>query len=205
MYSRLYLFLTKYKILFGKHFGFRNKHSTIHALISLVDLIKKHLDNTNLFVEFLLTFKRHLIPLIMISSWPNFLIMARGLANNWLSSFLQNRTQYVYLDGHCSITKQVTCGVPQGSTLSPLLFLVYIDNLQSAFSKSIVYHFADDTNLQFPAKNIGTIESVVNNELKLLSQSLRSMKLKSLNETKTELIIFRSPLKTFYHENQTSK
>ena len=46
MYSPLYLFLTKYKILFGKHFGFRNKHSTIHALISLVDLIKKHLDNT---------------------------------------------------------------------------------------------------------------------------------------------------------------
>ena len=45
MYSRLYLFLTTYKILFGKHFGFRNKHSTIHALISLVDLIKKHLDN----------------------------------------------------------------------------------------------------------------------------------------------------------------
>ena len=45
VYSPLYLFLTKYKILFGKHFGFRNKHSTIHALISLVDLIKKHLDN----------------------------------------------------------------------------------------------------------------------------------------------------------------
>ena len=45
VYSRLYLFLTTYKILFGKHFGFRNKHSTIHALISLVDLIKKHLDN----------------------------------------------------------------------------------------------------------------------------------------------------------------
>ena len=126
---------------------------------------------TNLFAEFLL------IPLIMISSWPNLLIMARGLANNWLRSFLQNRTQYVYLDGHCSIAKQVTCGVPQGSTLGPLLFLVYIDNLQSAFSKSIVYHFADDTNLQFPAKNIGTIESVVNDELKLLSQSLRSNKL----------------------------
>ena len=140
----------------------------------------------------------------MISSWPNLLIMARGLANNWLSSFLQNRAQYVYLDGHCSIAKQVTCGVLQGSTLGPLLFLVYIDSLQSAFSKSIVYHFADDTNLQFPAKNIGTIESVVNDELKLLSQSLRSNKL-SLNETKTELITFRFPLKTFYQENQTSK
>ena len=48
----------------------------------------------------------------------------RGLDNSWLNSFLKNKTQYVYLDSHCSITKQVTCGVAQGSTLGPLLFLV---------------------------------------------------------------------------------
>ena len=76
----------------------------------------------------------------------------RGLTKNWLSSFLKNRTQYVNLDGHCSITKQGTCGVPQGLTLGPLLFLKYINDLQGAFSKSIIHHFADDTNLLFPAK-----------------------------------------------------
>ena len=69
---------------------------------------------------------------------------------------------------------------------------MYINDLQRDFSKSIIHHFADDTNLLCPAKKLGTTESVVNHELKLLSQWLRSNKL-SLNETKTELIIFRSP------------
>ena len=89
---------------------------------------------------------------------------------NWLIA------EFAYLDGYCSITKQITCGVPQGSTLGPLLFLVYINDLQRVFSKSIIHHLADDTNLLFPAKNLGTIESVVNYELKLLSQWLRSHK-----------------------------
>ena len=68
---------------------------------------------------------------------------------------------------------------------------MYINDLQRDFSKSIIHHFADDTNLLFPAKKLGTTQSVVNHELKLLSQWLRSNKL-SLNEIKTELIIFRS-------------
>ena len=114
----------------------------------------------------------------------------RGLTNSWLSSFLKNRTQYIYLDGHCSITKQVTCSVLQGPTACPLLFLVYIIDLQCAFSKSIIHIFADDTNLLFPAKKLGTIESVVNYELKILS----------LNKTKTELIMYRSPRKNLPQE-----
>ena len=76
----------------------------------------------------------------------------KDMASSWLSSFIKNKTQYVCLDGHCSVTKQVTCDVPKGSTLGPLLFLVYINDLQGAFSKSITHHFADDTNLLFPAK-----------------------------------------------------
>ena len=107
----------------------------------------------------------------------------------------RNRKQYVNLPGYSSSIKTVTCGIPQGSTLGPLLFLLYINDI-SAFSKSVVHRFADDTNLLFPAKKLGTTESVINNELKLklLVQWLRSNKL-SLNETKTELIIFRSPWK----------
>ena len=68
-----------------------------------------------------------------------------------------------------------------------------------SFSKSIIHHFADDTNLLFPAKKLGTTEFVVNHELKLLSQWLRSNKL-FLNETKIELIIFRFPRKNLPRE-----
>ena len=100
-----------------------------------------------------------------------------------MSSFLKNRTQCVCLDGHCSITKQVTCDAPQGSTLGTLLFLVWNNDLQGAFSKSIIHHFADYTNLLFPAKKLDTIKSVVNHELKLLSQWLRSNKQNDTNKT----------------------
>ena len=96
-----------------------------------------------------------------------------GLANSWFNSSLKNRTLYVYLDGHCSITKQVTCDIPKGSTLGPLFFFVYIINyLHGAFPKSTIYNFARNTNLLFTS-----IESVVNHELKLLSQWLQSNKL----------------------------
>ena len=169
MYYPLYLFLTKYKILFKIQFGFRNNHSTIHALISLADLIKKHLDNYyfvfGIFINLQTAFDKvnHDIFLAKLDHYG-----IRGLANSWLSSFLKNRKKYLYLDDHCSITEKVTCGVPQGLTLGPLLFLVYINDLQGAFLKSIIHHFADDTNPLFPAKKLGTIESVVNLELKLL-------------------------------------
>ena len=70
------------------------------------------------------------------------------------------------------------------------MFLLYIYDLQFAFSKSIIHSFADDTNLIFSSKKLGTIESVINNDLKHLVQWLRGNEL-LLNETKTELIIFR--------------
>ena len=82
-----------------------------------------------------------------------------------------------------------------------MLFLVYINDLQGAFPKLIIHNFADDINLLFPAKKLGTIESVVNDELKPLSQWLRSNKLnESLNESKAELIKFISSRKNLPQE-----
>ena len=101
-------------------------HSTIYSLISLVDVIKKDLDNNyfvyGTFIDLQKAFDNvnHDVLLAKLAHYG-----VPGLATSWLSSFLKNRTQYVYLDGHCSITKQVTCGVPQGSILGFLLFLVY--------------------------------------------------------------------------------
>ena len=119
----------------------------------------------------------------------------RGKANDWLRSYLTNRKQHVVVSGIQSFEEIVKCGVPQGSTLGPLLFLIYINDLHHAFSKSIIHHFADDTNLIFASKNTGTFESVMNYELKILVDWLRANRL-SLNETKTELIFFHRPFKT---------
>ena len=195
IYSRLYSLLTKYKLIFKRQFGFRTKYSTNHALISLIGFIKSNLDKDlfvcGIFIDLQKAFEtvNHEILLKKLEHYE-----IRGTTNNWLRSFLTNRTQYVYLSGYNSSVKTIICGVPQGSTLRSLLFLVYINDMHKAFSKSIIHHFADDTNMSYAGKNIKTIESVVNYELKILVDWLRSNKL-SLNESKTEMIIFRPPKK----------
>ena len=88
----------------------------------------------------------------------------------------------------------IKCGVPRGSTLGPLLFLLYINDLNSVFNKAITIHFADDTNLSYASKKLSSTDTVMNYELKKLAEWLRSNKL-SFNSGKSELIIFRAKTK----------
>ena len=140
MYSRLYSFLTKYNLLFKKQFNFRNKHSTNHAYISLTDLIRKYLGN----YYFVLSENTLLVKLDFYS--------IRGLANSWLKLFFENIRQHVNLPWHSLSVKTITCGVAYGPTLGPSLFLIYVNDLQSVFLKSVVHYFADDTSILFHPK-----------------------------------------------------
>ena len=118
----------------------------------------------------------------------------RGSAHNWFQSYLFNRQQFVFISGPSSELMSIKCGVPQGSTLRPLLFLLYINDLNSVFNKAITIHFADDTHLSYASKKLSTIESVMNCKLKKLTEWLKSNKL-SFNPGKSELVIFRSKTK----------
>ena len=96
------------------------------------------------------------------------------------------------LDGTLSEKLPVHCGVPQGSILGPLLFLIYINDMNKALKKCKVFHFADDTNLLYSNPDPKKIKKVINKELKLLYDWLCANRL-SLNVAKTEFIIFRPP------------
>ena len=123
----------------------------------------------------------------------------RGIANNWVKSYHSNRQQFVSIHGFKSKQQTMNYGVPQGSVLGPLLFLVYINDLHKAIKYSTVHHFADDTNLLVVGKNLEIIQKQINRDLKLLCNWLRANKI-SLNASKTELIIFRDPRKKIQRE-----
>ena len=194
-YKRLYSFFEKHKLIYEKQFGFRREHSTNQALISPIETIKQHLDQKKLVCGVFIDLQKAFDTFdhqILLNKLYHYGI--RGEAFSWAREFLSNRKQFVNLSGINSMELSITCRVPQGSTLGPLSFLIYINDLHRTFNNCTVHHFADDTNLFCASKNVQTIQSVVNRELKILVQWLRANKL-SLNENKTELIIFHSPKK----------
>ena len=107
-----------------------------------------------------------------------------------MRSFLTNRKQYSSINGYDSTPQDITHGVPQGSVLGPLLFILFINDLHTSVKTSNVHYFADDTNLLFINKSLKMINKLINHSLALLVQWLQANKI-SLNTSKTELVLFR--------------
>ena len=108
----------------------------------------------------------------------------------WFKSYLSNRTQYVSVNGCDSNLADVKFDVPQGSVLGPLLFLVYINDLNQALKFCKVHHFADDTNLIHFSKSVYRLNKYVNPDLRNLTYWLNANRI-LLNVKKTELVIFK--------------
>jgi hypothetical protein len=190
VHSRLISFLDKYKVLYNKQFGFRKHHSTAHTLISLTEEIRKSLDSgrfsCGVFIDLQKAFDTvdHMILLDKLNKYG-----VRGLANSWFKSYLSNRKQFVSILGIKSEIKAIKHGVPQGSVLGPLLFILYINDLYTAISKSSTFLFADDTCLLYSHSNLKTIQKNLNYDLRSLFRWLCASKI-SLNATKTEVVLF---------------
>ena len=149
-YKRLSNFLDINNLIYSLQFGFRPKHSTTHALINLTESIRQSLDEGSfgcgIFVYLQKAFDTvdHKILLHKLGYYG-----IRGICNDWFKSYLSDRKQFVSINGYNSHLMPVDCGVPQGSVLGPLLFLIYINDLHKAIQYCKVHHFDDDTSFSY--------------------------------------------------------
>ena len=178
VYKRLLKFLEKYSILTSNQFGFRVKHSTIHAILSIINEIQNAIEDGLFSCGICLDLSKDFYTVnhnILVHKLKN--IGVRGTANNWFVSYLSNRKQFVSIGSQNSDYQSINCGVPQRSLFGPLLFLVYINDIANCSTKLDFHLFADDSNLFFADKNLKNLEITVNNELSKVNNWLIANKL----------------------------
>ena len=193
MYNRIVDFLNANNTLYNLQFGFRAKYNTSFALAYLIDKIMTSIEKKEyvigLFVDLSKAFDtvNHSILLAKIFKYG-----IRGMAYTWINNYLTDRKQYVTFNNTESSVSKIICGVPQGSILGPLLFLIYINDMMNISDKLIPLLYADDTNFFYSGKDIPELINTLNTELRKFTMWTNVNKL-TVNEDKTQYIIFRAP------------
>ena len=194
IFDQINEYMVTNNLLYDFQSGFRTSHSTDTCLLYLTDLIKTEVDNGKYCGMVLLDLQKafdtvnHNILLFKLKA------MGFGSASlRWMRSYLGGRKQVVEVNGTLSTPLQPTCGVPQGSILGPLLFLVYINDMKSACDCNL-FLFADDAALLVSHQDKGVVEKTLSQELLKISSWLVDNRL-SLHLGKTEAIVFGSNVK----------
>ena len=195
MYNRCYDFITKTNVLFKKQYGFRNKHSTYMAVLDFVININHAIDNDKYTLAVFMDLSKAFDTIdhsILLSKLYH--CGFRGISYDWFASYLSNRKQYVSYQNTKSSYENVICGVPQGSILGPLLFILYMNDI--CFTSSLLKFilFADDTTVIYLNDDISVLYDTVNRELNEVCNWFKCNKL-SLNASKTNLMLMATTYK----------
>ena len=184
IYDQFYKYLSVNNLLSNCQSGFRALHSTVTSLLNSTDKWRLNIDkeqiNGVVFVDLKKAFDTvdHAILITKLRRYG-----LNDLAIRFFRSYLENRSQSCLVNGHLSHKLPIKCGVPQGSILGPLLFLIFINDLPNCFNSGTVAMYADDTTVTFSAENTASLEFQINKELGSLENWLIANKL-SLNISK---------------------
>ena len=171
-------FINRYGIINPNQFGFQQNKNSSDAILEFLENVFESFEENNFCLSIYLDFSKafdtisHEILLRKLE-----FIGFRGPINLWINSFLSNRSQYVEVGSSISHTLPVTIGVPQGSTLGPLFFILYINDMENALRNMNIIHFADDSTLHVKLPKNCDITSMVNNELLSINSWLQANRL----------------------------
>ena len=192
IYDQIYDYLTKNGLLSDQQSGFRSLHSTVTALLEVTNDWAYNIDKGSVNAVVFLDLKKAFDTVdhhILLSKLYEYGV--RGTSYHWFRSYLDNRKQKCFVNGSLSNSQSLTCGIPQGTILGPLLFLIYINDLPNCLSISKPRMYADDTHLTFGSNCVDTINEVLNRDLAKVNEWLIANKL-TLNASKTEFMLIGS-------------
>ena len=192
VYDQLYAYLEEHDILYQNQSGFRATHSTVTALLEATDSWAYNIDNGKINGVIFLDLKKAFDTVdhqILLSKLNYYGI--HGKSFKWFQPYLENRTQKCSVNGSLSSSCSLTCGVPQGTILGPLLFLLYINDLPNCLSNCEPRMYADDTHLTYAGGDLESIQLCLNEDLTNVFNWLQANKL-TLNMTKTEFMLIGS-------------
>ena len=193
VFNQLYTFLNDNSLLSKYQSGFRPKNSTLSALIQMCDASHASMDcgdvNAVVFLDIRKAFDSINHDILLRKMEEQF-----GVSNvelKWFESYISNREQTCLVNGTMSTAKKLVCGVPQGSILGPLLFLLYINDLPDSLHDTIPCLYADDTQIFTSAKDPAELTSKLNSDLNNINHWLISNKLQH-HSSKTKLMYVAS-------------
>ena len=165
LYHRVYSYLTEHNLIDKRQYGFRENRSTELAITSIYDELLSNFDNKlitcSLFLDVSKAFDCCDHEILLDKLYHHGI---RGVSHKLFSNFLHNRMQCTKIGEFKSSYKRISCGVPQGSVISPLLFLIYINDITKASSFHTTL-FADDINLHVSNSSFNVLQTTVNLEL----------------------------------------